>query len=94
MALFSLDLSLIIVLIWHMWITSFGFSSLLLFVTVTDTVEGCVDMCTVLDCIVHPMEYRLGSAHAHDSDAYLLGSDVRVESTKGLSFIILYILFA
>jgi len=46
-------------------------------------VEIRVDVLAVLDSTVHPMEYRVGSAHAHDADSYLSGTDVRVESRKG-----------
>lgn len=45
--------------------------------------ESRVDVRAVLDSIVHSMEYRMGSAHAHDADSYLSGTNVRVESGKG-----------
>lgn len=42
-----------------------------------------VDVRTVLDSPVYSMEYRLGSAHAHDPDSLVFGLDVRLETTKG-----------
>lgn len=36
------------------------------------------------------MEYRVGSAHAHDADSYLSGTNVRVESGKGKNIIIMH----
>lgn len=51
--------------------------------TATNTVEGRVDVRTILDRTVYPMEYRVGSAHAHDANPYLSGTNVRVESGKG-----------
>jgi len=50
---------------------------------VTNTVESRIDVRTILDSIVHSMEYRLGSAYAHDADSYLSSTNVRVESGKG-----------
>lgn len=60
-----------------------------LFTAVTDTLEVRVDVCAVLDCPIHSMEYRLGSTYAHDTDSYLSGPDVWLESAKGLKDMII-----
>lgn len=41
-----------------------------------------IHLCAVLDRPVHPMEYRLGPAHAYDANSHLSGPDVRLESAK------------
>jgi len=50
--------------------------------------ESRIDVRTVLDSTVHPMEYRVGFAHAHDANSYLFDTNVRVESGKGKNIII------
>lgn len=62
-----------------------------LLIAVADTLEVCIDVCAVLDCPIHSMEYRLGFAHAYDTDSYLPWPDVWLEAAKGLKdMIIIY----
>lgn len=63
--------------------------SLCTYITATDTMEVRVDMCTVLDRPIHPMEHRMGPAHAHDADAHLSWPDVWMESAKGSDYEVL-----
>jgi len=50
---------------------------------VANTLEVRVDVRPVLDRLVHPVEHRLGAAHAHDADSHLSEPDVRLEPAKG-----------
>lgn len=53
--------------------------------TVTDTLEIRIDVRAGLHRAGHPMEYRMGPAHAHDTDSHLSEPNVRMECAKGLN---------